>query len=135
MKDLLELDSKWFDYKHYLGPANDMTLRLDFSPKNQKKGGFKLASFGTASQQVFGDVFDVCAKQTFYQKRAMANQVGKDAIEVTHNIPHDGITQIRSLSMEISCLIWAHVLLDLVYKFIDKEIALHGEPPFHIPRM
>ena len=54
MKDLLELDSKWFDYKHYLGPANDMTLRLDFSPKNQKKGGFKLASFGTASQPLFG---------------------------------------------------------------------------------
>ena len=37
--------------------------------------------------------------------------------------------------MEISCLVWARVLLDLVYKFIDKGIALHGEPPFHIPQM
>jgi hypothetical protein len=135
MKDLLELNGKRFDYKHYLGPAKDMTLRLDFSPKKQKKGGFKLASFGTASQHVFGNTFDVCAKQTFYQKRAMTDQVGQDAIEVTHNIPHDGVTQIRSLSMEISCLVWARVLLDLVYKFIEKGIALHGEPPFHIPQM
>ena len=139
MKDLLELKGKRFDYKHYLGPAKDMTLRLDLSPKNQKKGGFKLASFGTASQQVFGDTFDVCAKQTFYQKRETSDQVGQDAIdsdsEVMHNIPHDGVTQIRNLSMEISCLVWARVLLDLVYKFIEKGIALHGEPPFHIPQM
>jgi hypothetical protein len=137
MKDLLDLDGKRFDYKHYLGPAKDMTLRLDFSPKNQKKGGFKLAWFGTASQQVFGDTFNVCAKQTFYQKKATTDQVGQDtlAIEVTQNIPHDGVTQIRNLSMEISCLVWARVLLDLVYKFIEKGIALHGEPPFHIPQM
>lgn len=145
MKNLLDLghhDSgklERFNYKHYLGSAKDMTLRLDFSPKNQKKGGFKLASFGTASQQVFGDTYDVCAKQTFYQKRAITDQVGQDAsaiqVEVTHTIPHDGVTQIRSLSMEISCLVWARVLLDLVYKFIEKGITLHGEPPFHIPQM
>ena len=81
MKDLLELKGKWFNYKHYLGPAKDMTLRLDLSPKNQKKGGFKLASFGTASQLVFGDTFDVCAKQTFYQKRETSDQVGQDVID------------------------------------------------------
>ena len=64
MKDLLQfnLDSKRFNYKRYLGPAKDMTLRLDFSLKNQKKGGFKLASFGTASQHIFGETSDVCAK-------------------------------------------------------------------------
>ena len=135
MKDLLRLDGKRFDYKHYLGPAKDMTLRLDLSPKNQKKGGFKLASFGTASQHIFNDTFDICAKQTFYQKRTMTDQVGQAAKEVMHNIPHDGVTQIRGLSMEISCLVWARVLLDLVYKFIEKGIALHGEPPFHIPQM
>ena len=136
MKELLELDGKRFDYKRYLGPAKDMTLQLDFSPKNQKKGGFKLASFGTASQHVFNNTFDVCAKQSFYQKRTTTDTVGQDdAIEVTHNIPHDGVTQIRNLSMEISCLVWARVLLDLVYKFIEKGITLHGEPPFHIPQM
>lgn len=37
--------------------------------------------------------------------------------------------------MEISCLVWARVLLNLVYKFIDKGIVLHGEPPFQIPQM
>jgi alpha-kinase family protein len=134
MKDLLQLDGKRFDYKHYLGPAKDMTLRLDFSPKNQKKGGFKIALFGTASQHIFGDTFNICAKQTYYQKRATIDQLGQ-TIEVTHNIPHDGVTQIRNLSMEIACLVWARVLLDLVYKFIEKGIALRGEPPFYIPQL
>ena len=42
MKDLLALDGKQFDYKQYLGPAKDMTLQLDFSPKNQKKADLNL---------------------------------------------------------------------------------------------
>lgn len=37
--------------------------------------------------------------------------------------------------MEIACLVWAHILLDIVYKFVDKVIALHGVPPFPIPQM
>ncbi|KAI0290099.1 alpha-kinase family-domain-containing protein [Multifurca ochricompacta] len=37
--------------------------------------------------------------------------------------------------MEIACLVWAHVLLNLVYKFVDKSITSHGVPPFQIPRM
>ena len=37
--------------------------------------------------------------------------------------------------MEIACLVWAHVLLDIVYKFVDKAISLHRVPPFPIPHM
>lgn len=98
MKDLLGMGGKRFDYKHYLGPAKDMALRLDFSPKNQKKGGFKIASFSTASQHIFNDTLHVCAKQTFYQKKVMTDRVGQDAIEVTHNIPHDG----EKLALELN---------------------------------
>ena len=37
--------------------------------------------------------------------------------------------------MEIACLVWAWVLLDLVYKFVEKGIASCGSPPFPIPQM
>lgn len=55
--------------------------------------------------------------------------------KITQNIPHNSVTQVRNLTMEITCLVWAGVLLNLVYKFIDKGITSHGVPPFQIPRM
>jgi len=113
-----------------------MLLCLDFSPTKQKKGGFKLATFGTASQDLFGaGRFNVCAKQTFYQKTVKIEHAGQDPVEITQNIPHDGATQVRNLTMEITCLVWARVLLNLVYKFINKHIGSHGAPPFQIPCM
>jgi len=114
-----------------------MTLRLDLSKGAQKKGGFKLASFGTANHQLFGTGFDVCAKQTFYTATREYEQLGtgKGKVKLTQNIPHDNITQIRNLAMEIACLVWARVLLDLVYKFVEKGIASRGSPPFPIPQM
>ncbi|KAI9452826.1 hypothetical protein F5148DRAFT_1289442 [Russula earlei] len=135
LEELLQSHQEDFDHKQYLGPARDMTLQLDFSPSKQKKGGFKLAMFGTTSQDIFGAGFKVCAKQTFYAKKATINSTNQDPIEITQNIPHNGVTQVRNLMMEIACLSWARVLLNLVYKFVDKGIALHGLPPFPIPPM
>ncbi|KAG6896999.1 hypothetical protein C0993_007856, partial [Termitomyces sp. T159_Od127] len=37
--------------------------------------------------------------------------------------------------MEIACLVWARVLLNLVYQFIEKDVNLHGPLPFCIPQM
>ncbi|KAF8224505.1 hypothetical protein L208DRAFT_1511218, partial [Tricholoma matsutake] len=37
--------------------------------------------------------------------------------------------------MEIACLVWAHVLLNLMYKFVDKGITSHRVPLFWIPHM
>lgn len=135
LEELLQPRQEDFDHKWYLGPARDVSLQLEFSPAKQKKGGFKLATFGTASQDLFGTGFEICAKQTFYQKSAKIDCAGQDLLEITQNIPHDGITQVRNLTMEIACLVWARVLLDLVYKFVDKHIASHGAPPFPIPRL
>jgi hypothetical protein len=116
--------------------VRDTTLRLDLSKEAQKKGGFKLASFGTANHQLFGATFDVCAKQTFYTATREYERPGTGKIiKLIHNIPHDTITQIHNLSMEIACLVWAQVLLDLVYKFVEKGIASRGNPPFLIPQM
>ena len=126
-----------FDHKQYLGPARVVSLCLDFSPSKQKKGGFKLATFGTASQPIFEahPGFDICAKQTFYRKTAQVKSASGEDVEIIQNIPHDRITQVRNLTLEIACLVWARVLLNLVYKFVERGIALHGTPPFQIPRM
>ncbi|KAF8151403.1 hypothetical protein B0H34DRAFT_755565 [Crassisporium funariophilum] len=123
------------DHKAYLGPPGEATLQLELSSKKQKKGGFKLSSFGTASRALFGQSRDVCAKQTYYEKSGTVKSKGKE-IQVTQNIPHDGRTQAQNLTMEIACLVWARVLLDLVYAFIEKGIQAKGErPPFHIPQL
>ncbi|KAI9511301.1 hypothetical protein F5148DRAFT_1146961 [Russula earlei] len=135
LEELLQSHQEDFDHKQYLGPARDMTLQLDFSPSKQKKGGFKLAMFGTTSQDIFGAGFEVCAKQTFYAKKATIDSTNQDPIKITQNIPHNGVTQVCNLMMEIACLSWAHILLNLIYKFVDKGIALHGLPPFLIPPM
>ncbi|KAF5377194.1 hypothetical protein D9615_006459 [Tricholomella constricta] len=52
-----------------------------------------------------------------------------------NNIPHDGRTQARNLTMEIACLVWARVLLDLVYVFIEKCVSTKGQPQFDIPQL
>ena len=52
LEELLQPHQEDVNYKWYLGPACEMSLHLDFSPLNQKKGGFKLATFGTANQDL-----------------------------------------------------------------------------------
>jgi len=131
MEELLSLLIKKSDHKHYLGVVRDMTLHLDLSKGAQKKGGFKLASFGMANHHLFGASFDICTKQTFYT----AIQESEGKVKLTQNIPHDNITQICNLAMEIVCLVWGQVLLDLVYMFVKKCIVSCGNPPFPIPKM
>ncbi|KAG6818633.1 hypothetical protein H0H93_003300 [Arthromyces matolae] len=121
--DVIKLHS---DDKWCLASAQPGALCLDFSPQNQKKGGFKLATFGTTSPNIFGESNKVVAKQTFYSK----SKDGKAKI-----IPHDGRKQAQNLTTEILCLVWARVLLELVYRFIEKEREARGIPPFSIPQM
>ncbi|KAG5650977.1 hypothetical protein H0H81_010347, partial [Sphagnurus paluster] len=123
----------------YLAPPKDITLWLEISPKKQQKGGFKLCSFGVASQPLFNlenshQTNQICAKQTYYEKTGTVEQLGGDPIQVTQNIPHDGQTQAQHLTMEVKCLVWVRVLMNLVYQFIDKEIESRGAPPFKIPQ-
>jgi hypothetical protein len=65
--ELLQPHQEDVDYQGYLGPACEMSLHLEFLLLNQKKGGFKLATSGTASQDLSGARSEVCAKQIFYQ--------------------------------------------------------------------
>ncbi|KAF5377829.1 hypothetical protein D9615_006831 [Tricholomella constricta] len=134
--DLCETSRNTFaNYKAYLGAPGEAMLHLELSSKKQKKGGFKLSSFGESSRPLFNGLSkNICAKQTYYEKSGSVESMGQE-IQVTQNIPHDGRTQARNLTMEIACLVWARVLLDLVYVFIEKYVTTKGQPPFTIPQL
>jgi len=106
---------------------------LDLSLKKQKKGGFKLAFFGIANLGLFAGGSSICAKQTSYQKNTLVEHPGQGMVEVMQRILHDSIMQSHNLMMEITCLVWARALLNIVYRFVDKGIASHRAPPFLIP--
>lgn len=129
----LDVSQKIF---RYLGQAVVCTLKLNMSPESQKTGGFKLATFGATSQPIFSTrkSLEVCAKQTFYKKPVTQHSNGKQS-EVLRKIPYDSHKQVQDLSMEITCLVWARMLLDIVYQFIKEKIAARGPPPFEIPTM
>ncbi|KAG6848359.1 hypothetical protein H0H93_000889 [Arthromyces matolae] len=124
------------DYQAYLGPASNVVLHLDFSSKKQRAGGFKISSLGTSSIPLFGDSrgTGICAKQTYYRKERMITKDDGQMIRVAQNIPHDGRTQAKELTVEIACLVWAGALLRLVYRYIESEMAIRGNPPFNIPQ-
>ena len=87
-----------------LGASSQDVISPGVFTTEPEKGWFKLATFGTASQGLFGARFEVCAKQTFYQKTATINWASQGPCKITQNIPHDGITHVCNLTMEIACL-------------------------------
>ncbi|KAG6818300.1 hypothetical protein H0H93_006170, partial [Arthromyces matolae] len=121
------------DYSAYLGSALTLVLHLDLSSKKQRAGGFKISSLGTANLPLFGGGTAICAKRTYYRKeRTITKEDGK-MIRVAQNIPHDGLTQAKELTVEIACLVWAGALLRLVYEYIESKTSTRGKPPFNIP--
>jgi hypothetical protein len=100
-----------------------------------KKGGFKLAAFGTSMPAVFkaGSSEAICAKRTYNAVERVVEVDGSLTKKVV-NVPHEGETQFQHLTMEVSCLVWAQALLNLVYDFI-KESEGPTKLPFHIPQL
>jgi len=117
----------------------DIQLILDMSPAgNHRKGAFKLAYFGKSSQPLFSGTINICAKQSFYRKTKTVTRQDGCAVEIRQDIPYDGIKQAQDLIMEVTCLKWAHALLEMVYAFIDEWMDLHPKgkfPSLSIPRM
>lgn len=88
-----------------------------------KKGGFKLAYFGTSSRAIFtdSDNLRVCAKQAFYtQKKDVYRAEQQKMVQLTQNIPYSGHQQMTNLATEVTCLVWANALLEMVYAHIDR---------------
>jgi Alpha-kinase family len=93
---------------------------------NHKKGGFKMAYFGKSSRPLFSDDRNICAKQSFYTKTKTVTRRDGRSVKIQQDIPYyDSIKQAQDLIMEVTCLNWAHALLEMVYIFIgdwkDKQ--------------
>jgi len=104
------------------------TLEADLSKDASHKGTFKTAHPGAVSfkETVDPDLFPsgkVCVKQVF------------------EKLPDGGIIRLKGrhelerLSVECNCLIWASLLLDLTYKFIDREAGRWGDLSRPIPTL
>jgi hypothetical protein len=111
------------------------TLQLDLSPSNVKKGGFKIAAFGTSTTRLFksGTGMDVCAKQTYHVVERVTEMNGS-LVTKSMNVPHDSRKQFQGLAMEVACVVWAQALLNIVYEFVAKETENLGQPPFQVPK-
>jgi len=118
----------------YLGKPLTSILQLDLAASKVKKGGFKLAAFGTSMPGVFkGEGAEaICAKRA-YDAVERVVEIGGSLTKKVVNLPYDGEKQFQYLMMEVSCLVWAQALLDVVYDFI-KEAEDFGNLPFHIPQ-
>ena len=127
--------------KLYLGKPTPSTLQLDLNASNLKKGGFKLAAFGTSMPGVLKEGADseaICAKRTYnaVEKVVEVNGMLK---KKSINVPHEGEKQFQNLAMEVSCLVWAQALLDIVYDFIKEDSDSNSTKnlpflPFPIPQ-
>jgi hypothetical protein len=88
---------------------------------SQKKGGFKMAYFGRSSRPLFSaSDRNICAKQSFYTKTKTLTRRNGRSVEIQQDIPYDGIKQAQDLIMEVTCLNWAHALLEIVYAFVRE---------------
>jgi hypothetical protein len=106
----------------YLEKPLTSTLQLDLATSNMKKGGFKLAAFGSSMPAVFkaGSAEAICAKRTYNAVERVVEVDGLLTKKVV-NVPHEGEMQFQHLTMEVSCLVWAQALLDLIYDFIKES--------------
>jgi Alpha-kinase family len=109
----------------YLGKPLTSTLQLDLTASNVKKGGFKVAAFGTSMPGVFkaGCAEAICAKRTYNAVERVVEVDGSLTKKIV-NVPHEGEKQLQNLTMEVSCLVWAQALLDIVYDFIKESSDL-----------
>ncbi|KAK7016701.1 hypothetical protein R3P38DRAFT_2785870 [Favolaschia claudopus] len=118
-------------------PPMNIVLFLNLTPGAQKRGGFKLASFGRASKPLFARDLrtDICAKRTFYTEQ--------DEGGIVHHIPNPSSWQAVDLAVEVRCLAWSAALLEDVYEgvdnlgisFIATRNAADTQLPVEIPRM
>lgn len=93
----------WKDHLDFSDPSN-AHLQLNMSPNSRKKGGFKLAYFGTSEPPLFGSSPAICAKQSFYTKNVERHNLGGSSMTVRQDIPYDSIKQAQDLIVEITCL-------------------------------
>lgn len=75
----------------------------------------------------------ICAKRTYSAVERVV-EVNGLLTKKTVNVPHEAEKQFQNLTMEVSCLVWAQALLDIVYDFIKEDLDPEGNLPFHVPQ-
>ena len=105
-------------------------LQFDSSPSQRRRGGFKIAYFGSMRFPLFRHnpaanlnqkesiPESVCAKQAFYHASSN-NQV----------VPYLGPAAITRMIMELRCLVWAQALLEIVYDLMTEFDFENGGSP------
>ncbi|KAK7027798.1 hypothetical protein R3P38DRAFT_2776866 [Favolaschia claudopus] len=139
LDELRDLDSG--DWQNLCTSSRAATLVLNTNSKHQMVGAFKIASIGSVSPGIFQLASEsghpVCAKQSFYKSTA---KVG--GMTLVQHVPHDFQRQSdyvfkgKTLTMELRCLLWAHVLHSAVYGYTRRFLRENNkELPFHLPFM
>ncbi|KAK7041178.1 hypothetical protein R3P38DRAFT_2512595 [Favolaschia claudopus] len=133
LDELRDLDSG--DWQNLCTSSQAATLILHTDSRRQMIGAFKIASFGSVSPGIFRLAPEsghaVCAKQSYYKSTA---KVG--GMSLVQHVPHDFQRQGKTLTMELRCLLWAHVLHSAVYGFTRRFLRENNkELPFTLPWM
>lgn len=102
-------------------------MEVDLVTQKNLTGTFKTAHHG----QIISPPMDIpacfsrkiCVKQTYTRKSCGAMS------------RHRGSAGYEKILKELICLDWATILLDLTYRFIQREMIVYGEPPKGIPQL
>ncbi|KAJ7016540.1 hypothetical protein C8F04DRAFT_1201967 [Mycena alexandri] len=130
LRDLRLMDGGWQTCCEADGTP--VTIALSTAVEGRMLGSFKTAVHGRITPAFHGSS-EVVIKQGYYASKDL-KIAGKET--VTHQILYDSGRQVKILIMEIRCLAWGHVLMELVYTFIDTFLARRQlkTAPFPIPR-
>jgi len=83
------------DWKNFFGVVEGRKINLYLKTGQIKKGAFKIAQFGTASEVLFGNTCNIAVKQAFYTKVkniASVNQLDQKAVQ---EICYEGPKQMQ----------------------------------------
>jgi hypothetical protein len=122
---------------YFQNPLTSM-LQLDLAMSMMKRGGFKLAAFGTSMPPIFNakamGTKAICTKHAYNPVERVVEVNGSLTTKNVY-VPHEGEKQFQCLIMEVTCLVWAQALLGIVYDLIEAETKECGKVPFNIPQL
>lgn len=121
--DLLQNPTRPQDLRQYFQGEEVM---ITFNPKQKvHEGSFKMAlTECVTSKVVLGDSTKVCLKRCF------------DRSTTGEKTMYCEDKQYTELSRELNCILWAKIMLELVYKFMDSVDEASGTPPlFRVPQL
>lgn len=102
-------------------------MEIDLTIQKSLTGAFKTAHPGrictpdAAIPTCFGQ--KICVKQVYWRN-------SKKSIS-----RYRGPAELGKIVMEVNCLDWATILLDLTYRFIEEQVVGRGDPTEGIPRL